>query len=72
MTKHPVYWTGPVGDRDDFGSPITNDFIDGKTRMGKWAIMTQTSYSKYGVGLGLGRGQRFRLQPDGKWLKVEG
>jgi len=67
-----VYWTGPVGDRDDFGSPISKEIIDGKTRMGPWALMSPVSYSKYGVGLGLGRGQRYKKQTDGRWLKVEG
>lgn len=31
---------------------------DGKTRMGSWAYMCEDCFLTYGVGLGLGRGQR--------------
>ena len=31
---------------------------DGKSRLGPWAYMCETCFDKYGVGLGLGRGQR--------------
>jgi hypothetical protein len=32
--------------------------IDGKTKMGPWANMCNKHYAMYGVGLGLGLGQR--------------
>lgn len=79
MNKVPPmvrYWTGPVPKVDDFGSPITDEFIDGKTRSGPWATMSPESFAKYRMArdgsLGMGLGQRYKLQPDGKWLKVEG
>jgi len=62
----------PPGDRDDFGAPILNEFVDGRTRHGPWAIMSAATHRMQGVGLGMGRGQRYRKQTDGKWLKVEG
>ena len=31
--------------------------VDGRTRMGPWAFMCEGCYPKFGVGLGLGRGQ---------------
>jgi hypothetical protein len=68
-----VYWRGtPIGDRDDFQQPIDDTVIDGKTIMGPWGMMAPASHRRYGVGLGLGRGQKYVKQPDGKWLKVEG
>jgi hypothetical protein len=71
--KAPIYWTGVIGDFDDFGDMIFNEFIDGKTNKGPWAIMTPTTFDVYGVGkLGTGYGQRYRKQGNGKWLKVEG
>ena len=71
--EYRKYWMGtPPGDKDDFGAPILHEFVDGKTRQGPWAIMSNASHRLYGVGLGLGKGQRYRKQPDGKWLKVEG
>lgn len=68
----PVYWVSPVEATDDFGMPIGDVFIDGATKMGPWAIMTPASHEKYGRGLGLGKGQKYHQQGDGKWMKVEG
>jgi hypothetical protein len=71
--NRPKYWVSPVGEFDDFGNRISTEFIDGKTVMGPWAMMTPTSWRLNGIGkLGTGYGQRYRKQPDGKWLKVEG
>jgi hypothetical protein len=70
----PRYWMGDVGRYDDFGRVIEDEFIDGVTFGGPWAIMTPQSWRKQGSGrvLGTGRGQRYKKQADGKWLKVEG
>lgn len=35
---------------------------DGKTSMGPWANMCQRDFDTYGVGLGLGRGQKLIVQ----------
>lgn len=68
-----VYWIGKVPAKDSFGAHIGQEFIDGRTRPGgPWAIMTPTNHDRYGHGLGVGRGQKYRLQADGRWLKVEG
>lgn len=70
------YWMGSIGPKDDFGVEITDSFVDGKTRMGPWGIMTMESWKRHGVGrLGLGFGQRYKKEEaDGRirWLKVEG
>lgn len=67
------YWMGDVPTKDDFDATIVDEFIDGKTRMGPWALMTLATWRRLGVGrLGVGYGQRYQKQPDGKWLKVEG
>lgn len=68
-----VYWSGYVPDKDDFGQPINDEFIDGRTVGGPWATMTPASWERFGVGrLGTGCGQRYERQADGRWLKVEG
>lgn len=72
MPKRQVFWQGTVPAYDDFTQKIENEFIDGKTQMGPWAFMTPTSFRSLGVGLGLGKGQRYVKQSDGQWLKVEG
>lgn len=67
-----VYWLSPVGDLDDFGNAIHDTFIDGKTRLGPWGLMTPEAHAALGCGLGLGRGQKYVKQADGRWLKTEG
>jgi len=46
-------------------------FVDGKTQMGPWAIMCLNCSLQVGIGLGVGRGQRYRSQ-NGSWVKVAG
>lgn len=46
-------------------------FVDGKTRMGPWAIMCPTCRVEVGPAkLGLGMGQKFERKPGGSWVKV--
>jgi hypothetical protein len=73
MENENRYWIGDVGPKDDFGIAIDDEFIDGKTRMGPWAMMTLASWRRYGIGrLGAGCGQRYKKQTNGSWLKIEG
>ena len=39
---------------------------DGKTKMGPWANMCEAHFNVYGIGLGLGRGQRLILNKKQK------
>jgi len=66
------YWMGSINDVDDFGKPIKDVFIDGKTNQGPWGIMSPESFRIYGVGVGQGKGQKYKKQPDGKWKKIQG
>lgn len=61
-------WSGRVPEKDDFGVPITDVFIDAKTKMGPWATMTPESFEKYGTGeLGIGYGQAYKkVTEEGK------
>lgn len=73
MSERQRYWYGTIGDTDDYGVPVGDEFVDGKTRGGPWGIMSLASWAAHGVGrLGTGCGQRYKRQPDGRWLKVEG
>ena len=72
-SKKKKYWMSPIPIHDDFGEELVDIFIDGKTKFGPWGIMTPNNYKKFGIGvLGLGFGQKYQKQPDGKWLKIEG
>lgn len=71
----PVYWLSAVKQFDDFDDEIADEFIDGVTTLGPWAIMTPQSWATHSANAGKcepGFGQRYKKQSDGKWLKVEG
>lgn len=70
--KKTVYWHGIIEENDDFGDEVKDVIIDGRTNMGPWAMMTEKSFKRYGVGLGQGKGQKYKKQADNNWLKVEG
>jgi hypothetical protein len=63
---------------DDFGQPFTHqegEFVyDAATISGPWATMTEQSWKIFGAStvLGLGRGQKYRRDAEGKLWKVEG
>lgn len=72
-----VYWISPLGGFDDFGDPYDLNpggiMYDAKTDLGPWANMTEKSFKEHGPGrLGTGFGQKYVMQEDGRWLKVEG
>lgn len=68
------YWISPVPVYDDFGNLIDDEFIDGASNVGRWAIFTPAAWAMYGCGsLGTGRGQRYKREAgDPKFYKVEG
>lgn len=69
-----------VGKRteDDFGQPIHRTegevLYDAATTHGPWALMTEASYLHHRryKELGTGRGQKYRLDETGRYVKVEG
>lgn len=46
-----------------------NTMYDGRTVQGPWANMCESCFKQYGVGLGLGRGQKYTKKED-RWYKV--
>ena len=65
-------WVGSVGYCNLCHNPIVECFVDGTVRNGGWATMCVECHAEYGLGLGMGRGQKYQKQEDGSWLKVEG
>ena len=64
-------WFGSPPKCDFCGEENLDEFTDGKTRYGPWAVMCKDCAPSRGVGLGLGRGQFYKLQ-DEEYIKVEG
>ena len=48
----------------DFCKEPTPAYADGQTKMGPWANMCEPCFDMYGVGLGLGKGQRLLTKKD--------
>lgn len=51
------------------------ELVDGKTKMGPWAVMCLDCHKRYGVGLGTGKGQQYKRAGSGaetKYVKVAG
>jgi hypothetical protein len=53
------------------------EFIDGKTKMGPWAMMCPGCHKSHGCGLGTGKGQKYERRETMKdgmplidWVKV--
>ena len=44
-------------------------FVDGRMEDGRWAVMCARCFEMYGVGLGLGKGQKYDVVTK---LKIEG
>lgn len=72
----PVYWLGGNPERcDTCRVLIGKEFVDAVHVSGRWAVMCMTCHSNPLIGrgkMGPGFGQRFQLQPNGRYLKVEG
>lgn len=41
--------------------PLKRFFVDGRTRQGPWAIMCSLCFESHGVGLGIGKGQKYSI-----------
>lgn len=48
--------------------PIKGTFVDGKTRMGPWALMCEKCHGEIGCSLGLGKGQKYQAV-TGKFME---
>ena len=71
-------WLSPPPRQCDLcHSPITDVFVDGKTRSGPWGALCPRCHRAHGLGLGTGRGQKYKLTRDNEtgkvyWIKVAG
>lgn len=52
--------------------PLDDKMFDACTQSLGWAIMCQVCHLKHGRGLGVGKGQQYEKQADGRWLKTGG
>ena len=69
-------WHGEIPKRCDIcGREIKKVFIDGRTDMGAWANMCEHCHRERGVGLGVGKGQKYTMKVikggGTEWIKVK-
>lgn len=74
LSKEPVYWIGEVPTSCQLsGKRITTKFVDGRVPgMSSWANMHPKYFEALGGTFGMGCGQLYEKQENGRWLKVEG
>lgn len=63
-------WVGKIPLKCDIcGGPIYEGFVDGRIQdAGCWANMCLQCHRRYGVGLGLGKGQKYNMKGE----KIDG
>jgi hypothetical protein len=63
MVMSKVKWLGHETNCDMCTATLSADvieyFVDGATKQGPWAILCPQCFEQHGVGLGLGRGQKY-------------
>ena len=78
-----VIWSGPttcdfdgmkVGDRlvANWDHDCSTTIIDGSARFASWSVMCPKCHAKFGIGLGVGKGQKYERREDGAYVKVAG
>lgn len=69
----PVYWMGEIPTACPIcGAKMHHKMVDARLRQGSWATIDLKCHAEHGVGTGVGKGQVYEKQPDGRWLKIEG
>ncbi len=72
----PVYWISPLGQHCELtGVPFNGVMYDaptGRNGTGPWGNICEQAFTSLGGKLGTGRGQKYELQADGRWLKTGG
>jgi len=57
---------------DFCGENNLKTLIDGKTIFGPWAVMCEFCHLTKGIGIGLGKGQKYISDGKGSLIKIEG
>lgn len=72
MKDKKLYWGGLLGDCDICQQPFGDTMYDARTTRGPWGNLCEACFQRFAGHLGQGRGQKYKKQPDGRWLCVEG
>lgn len=74
MSPKKVYWLGQLDPNCQVcGRPLDGTMYDVALGPGApWGNICKRCFVEYGCSLGTGFGQEYKLQKDGRWLKVKG
>ena len=69
-----VYWSGVVQCDIDSSHKLNGVMYDARlpSHGGSWGCVCFACFDASGASLGTGRGQKYRQQDNGRWLKVAG
>ena len=69
----PKKWNGSPPTKCDICKKPTKDyFADARTKMGPWGILCLQCLKDHGVGIGTGKGQTYRKDENGDFIKIGG
>jgi len=71
MEREKIYWLG-AHHCDVCRKMNPPELYNCRTNLGVWGMLCKECFNILGVGLGIGKGQRYERQEDGKYLQVEG
>lgn len=69
-----VYWLSGLTCCDHCNASFEklDTMYDAATVFGPWGNLCEGCFASIGKGLGIGNGQKYAKQADGKWLCIEG
>lgn len=67
-----VTFVNPLEVCDICNKEIKEKFVDGATVWGPWAHMCPECFGTYGIGLGPGKGQEYKKNETGDYVKIAG
>lgn len=67
-----ITFINPPKECDICHKEIKEKFVDGGTVWGPWANMCPECFGNYGIGLGTGRGQEYKKNESGDYVKIAG
>jgi hypothetical protein len=70
--QRPLYWIGVLRGCNVCGGEFDGTMYDAKTHTGQWGNLCGGCFESHAGSLGLGLGQKYVQQSDGKYMCVEG
>lgn len=70
--KNVVKYTNPPGACNLCGKNFNGVMFDARMQTGSWGNFCQRCFDELCIGLGTGRGQKYEMDEQGIFIKIEG